>query len=198
MFSPLAQLEVDGFIFLLRWHSALYFQCVFPPEIFTTDGVRGVTSWRTSSWCGSTAVFHNVTHSPVCEIPLIQSDPDFFHECKMHSNLAPPAPPSPTPTDLQPGSVLTWQNSSCPLFKPFLYGLHSSRFPLPAVESTCGRRTRRKLMKIVGGTVATIESHPWVAVIFWRSKSKESVFRCGGSLISACWVLTAAHCFPDG
>nr|XP_046232129.1 plasminogen activator, urokinase b [Scatophagus argus] len=66
----------------------------------------------------------------------------------------------------------------------------------PASESTCGLRARRKQMKIVGGGVTTVESHPWVAAIFWHSKSKEEVFRCGGSLISACWVLTAAHCFP--
>ncbi|XP_028424016.1 plasminogen activator, urokinase b isoform X2 [Perca flavescens] len=68
----------------------------------------------------------------------------------------------------------------------------------PAAESTCGQRSRRKQMKIVGGTAATVESHPWVAAIFWHGKSNEKVFRCGGSLISACWVLTAAHCFPDG
>ncbi|MED6248202.1 hypothetical protein ATANTOWER_028829 [Ataeniobius toweri] len=65
-------------------------------------------------------------------------------------------------------------------------------------DLACGQRTIRNQMKIVGGTVATVESHPWVAAIFWHSKSKEKVFRCGGSLISACWIITAAHCFPEG
>ncbi|KAK7919185.1 hypothetical protein WMY93_010469 [Mugilogobius chulae] len=68
----------------------------------------------------------------------------------------------------------------------------------PTPDSSCGVRTRGRQTKIVGGTVSTVEAQPWIAAIFWKSKSKERVFRCGGSLISSCWILTAAHCFPDG
>ncbi|XP_040904994.1 plasminogen activator, urokinase a [Toxotes jaculatrix] len=61
-------------------------------------------------------------------------------------------------------------------------------------ELTCGERFERRMHKIVGGSFTTIESQPWVAALFLKKRR----FLCGGSLIAPCWVLTAAHCFPDG
>ncbi|XP_030603481.1 plasminogen activator, urokinase a [Archocentrus centrarchus] len=61
-------------------------------------------------------------------------------------------------------------------------------------EETCGETSERRMHKIVGGSFTPIESHPWVAAIF----HKRYGFLCGGTLISPCWVLTAAHCFSDG
>uniref|UniRef100_A0A672MTD1 trypsin n=1 Tax=Sinocyclocheilus grahami TaxID=75366 RepID=A0A672MTD1_SINGR len=60
----------------------------------------------------------------------------------------------------------------------------------------CGQREERN-MKVVGGALSAVERHPWMAAVFSRS-ARGRAFTCGGSLISSCWVLTAAHCFPDG
>ncbi|XP_060942729.1 plasminogen activator, urokinase a [Limanda limanda] len=71
-----------------------------------------------------------------------------------------------------------------------------AKTPPPSVDSerTCGERFERRGNKIVGGSFTPIESHPWVAAIFFKNRK----FVCGGSLIAPCWVLTAAHCFEDG
>ncbi|TRY99564.1 hypothetical protein DNTS_032878 [Danionella cerebrum] len=60
-------------------------------------------------------------------------------------------------------------------------------------ELTCGERHVERISKIIGGSQSTVESQPWIAAIF-----KGRGFMCGGTLIAPCWVLTAAHCFPQG
>ncbi|XP_037834378.1 ovochymase-2 [Kryptolebias marmoratus] len=52
----------------------------------------------------------------------------------------------------------------------------------PAVQS----------LKVVGGTRASYGSHPWLVSL----QNKGSHF-CGGAILTASWILTAAHCFPS-
>uniref|UniRef100_F6UY06 Urokinase-type plasminogen activator n=2 Tax=Ornithorhynchus anatinus TaxID=9258 RepID=F6UY06_ORNAN len=63
-------------------------------------------------------------------------------------------------------------------------------------EFKCGQRRSNRYFKIVGGERMSIDSQPWLAAIYRESRGVEK-FICGGSLISACWVLSAAHCFTE-
>ncbi|XP_069015081.1 serine protease 27-like [Embiotoca jacksoni] len=54
-------------------------------------------------------------------------------------------------------------------------------------EPDCGRVVINS--RIVGGQDAAPGSWPWQAILF-----RNGTFRCGGSLITNQWVLTAAHC----
>ena len=47
--------------------------------------------------------------------------------------------------------------------------------------------------KIVGGSAASLGDVPWQVAISQDDGNRISVF-CGGTLIHADWVLTAAHC----
>ncbi|CAJ0927261.1 unnamed protein product, partial [Ranitomeya imitator] len=51
--------------------------------------------------------------------------------------------------------------------------------------------------KIAGGRSTHISSHPWTAAIFRTSRGTAEYFRCGGTLINSCWVVTAAHCLHE-
>ncbi|XP_060643171.2 tissue-type plasminogen activator [Anolis sagrei] len=65
------------------------------------------------------------------------------------------------------------------------------------VCSTCGlRRQQVAQFRIKGGLFSHIQSHPWQAAIFIRSRQADG-FICGGILISSCWVLSAAHCLEQ-
>lgn len=48
------------------------------------------------------------------------------------------------------------------------------------------------MSRIIGGVVASRGDWPWQAAIYDRQN-----FTCGGSIIAARWVLTAAHCVTD-
>jgi len=67
---------------------------------------------------------------------------------------------------------------------------------LPTVEEGCGYTTATH-KKIVGGEVAKKGDWPWIALLgYFRPLHLE--FLCGGSLITARHVITAAHCLQDG
>lgn len=51
-------------------------------------------------------------------------------------------------------------------------------------------------IQIVGGDLATEGEHPWM--IYLSSSAFGSNSYCGGSLIAADWVITAAHCIGSG
>ncbi|XP_029845215.1 trypsin delta-like [Ixodes scapularis] len=57
-------------------------------------------------------------------------------------------------------------------------------------DRNCGRRQLKSRPRIVGGRPAEAREFPWIVSIQWAQDSHS----CGGSIISADVVLTAAHC----
>ncbi|XP_034531996.1 hepatocyte growth factor activator isoform X2 [Notolabrus celidotus] len=80
----------------------------------------------------------------------------------------------------------------------------SRRMTLPAARKrnpsksskkpVCGKKHKKRLSiargRILGGTSSLPGTHPWMAAIYTEQEDF-----CAGTLISSCWVLSAAHCF---
>lgn len=63
---------------------------------------------------------------------------------------------------------------------------------LPTVADGCGY-TSVANKKIVGGVVSKKGAWPWIALLGYDDASSNP-FKCGGTLITARHVITAAHC----
>ncbi|XP_065221065.1 venom protease-like [Planococcus citri] len=96
----------------------------------------------------------------------------------------PPVTPSPTPVTPAPTSA-TQRTTKI------------RGNPTTPNYALCGRSTRKE-EKITGGRNATLGDWPWMVAVGYRTASNPGpLFRCGGSLISDRWVVTAAHCVQN-
>lgn len=67
-----------------------------------------------------------------------------------------------------------------------------SRYSEDLLPSECGNLGSTD--RIIGGEEAAIDDYPWMVLIEYKSRKNTIDLSCAGSLISAKYVLTAAHC----
>uniref|UniRef100_A0A1A9WLK5 CLIP domain-containing serine protease n=1 Tax=Glossina brevipalpis TaxID=37001 RepID=A0A1A9WLK5_9MUSC len=92
------------------------------------------------------------------------------------------------------------QNVCCPINEanpttsnPLIRNSDDPPRRLPTVEEGCGY-TSSSYKKIVGGEVSKKGAWPWIALIGYDDNFANTPFKCGGTLVTARHVVTAAHC----
>uniref|UniRef100_A0A2K6GL16 Neurotrypsin n=1 Tax=Propithecus coquereli TaxID=379532 RepID=A0A2K6GL16_PROCO len=70
------------------------------------------------------------------------------------------------------------------------------RLSLGPLSSVCGLRLlHRRQKRIIGGKNSLRGGWPWQVSLRLKSAHGDGRLLCGATLLSSCWVLTAAHCF---
>ncbi|XP_012583423.1 PREDICTED: neurotrypsin isoform X2 [Condylura cristata] len=65
-----------------------------------------------------------------------------------------------------------------------------------SLSSVCGLRLlHRRQKRIIGGKNSLRGGWPWQVSLRLKSSHGDGRLLCGATLLSSCWVLTAAHCF---
>ncbi|XP_055290852.1 neurotrypsin isoform X2 [Moschus berezovskii] len=65
-----------------------------------------------------------------------------------------------------------------------------------SLSSVCGLRLLpRRQKRIIGGKNSLRGGWPWQVALRLKSSHGDGRLLCGATLLSSCWVLTAAHCF---
>ncbi len=59
----------------------------------------------------------------------------------------------------------------------------------------CGLRLSAE--NIVGGSVAKIGEFPYMALFGYDGLNNQTFYLCGGAIVNAKYILTAAHCHDD-
>lgn len=68
--------------------------------------------------------------------------------------------------------------------------------PSEPLSSVCGLRSQhRRQKRIIGGENSLRGGWPWQVSLRLKSSHGDGRLLCGATLLSSCWVLTAAHCF---
>ncbi|XP_067117644.1 hepatocyte growth factor activator isoform X2 [Osmerus mordax] len=90
--------------------------------------------------------------------------------------------------------AISWENCDVPscVIRPYSSRRINRFNELPG--PVCGKRHKKRLSlamgRILGGTTSLPGTHPWMAAMYISN----DIF-CAGTLVSSCWVVSAAHCF---